>query len=535
LIQSVIDWVVNMRVIPVLALLTSSLALAACGGGGLGTGSGTLGVETGVFSGCPLTNVNNNPDCPPPSTGTTDKPDRDGDGTPDPVVGEDGDGETGSGAGGNTTSLTGTNGTRTIVLRKSVYDKPKAGSVALSQITMPTLTADGTRDAILNGYQTDPNDPDSIKKPTQLTIKVDTKSVNNGQLAKPVVMDEYIWGTRDLRWLTLGHATEEAETVAGSIFDTAGNPLAFDRPSGRLIYTAADPDGNFAAGDKVDIEDDFYWNQLTPFMDQRANGGTGANYREYRALSESDNRDEVLQVWAWGNSYAAHYENAIGGGDPKHQAWTFAGKKATNVPTGGAGSYAGRFVATAKTSNWVKPDNSDIDPNALWMVQGGSKFNVDFDSSKVTGTLTPESWTSYQPSRKGYYTFNTASSDPEGTAVTGDDPSPTDNPAEPEFKQIYGTKIKINATLKSGGGAGAQKDVIVGTAKLTGDYVSGDNPVQAGLFGEGGSEMTGVFAVAGTSPDPLGGSTGITDNRRGYLSISGAFNATCVPGDTCAE
>ena len=133
------------------------------------------------------------------------------------------------------------------------------------------------------------------------------------------------------------------------------------------------------------------------------NGGAGAGYREYRAVSgvTGAERNEVLQVWAWNESYATQYRNANGGEAPQ-QAWSFGGNRTplADVPGVGSGlsaSYTGRFVATAKSENWLRPSDAIIEPNALWRVQGAASINADFDTASVTGTLTPETWQSKQP------------------------------------------------------------------------------------------------------------------------------------------
>ncbi len=172
-------------------------------------------------------------------------------------------------------------------------------------------------------------------KPTQMTIRIDTNSGTNGSWPTPVQMTEHIPGTTFPDW-------------------TGNN-----------------------------------------------NGGTNCvpncGYREYRAVSNTPGaeRNEVLQLWAWNESYATQYRNATSSDAPQ-AAWSFGGNRTAVMPTSGSVGYAGRFVATAKTSNWVKPDASDVDPNALWRVQGASAITANFGTAAVTGTLSPETWESYQ-------------------------------------------------------------------------------------------------------------------------------------------
>jgi hypothetical protein len=275
-------------------------------------------------------------------------------------------------------------------------------------------------------------------KPTALTIRVDTNTSTNGNWPTPVQMTEYVPGS-----------------------------------------TAIDPTGNNNGG---------------------TNCAPNCGYREYRALSAT--RDEELQVWAWNNSYATQYRNASGGGDATQQAWSFGGNKTalTDMPGGGSATYNGRFVATAKSSNWIKPSGADIDPNALWRVQGASSVTANFGAATVAGTLTPETWESFQQGVSGWYMWNV------GTLGTV---------AEPDY-EIYNTQIALNGVITG--------NTYAGTATLDGTFVSGDNPMYGGFFGAGASETTGIFNVYGVDPDPIGGSAGINDDRRGFLTINGAFH-----------
>jgi hypothetical protein len=275
-------------------------------------------------------------------------------------------------------------------------------------------------------------------------------------------------------------------------------------------------------GSTVDTSEDFYWNQVAGNMTSKANGGAGAGYREYRVLSKTDNRDELLQLWAFGDSYATQYQNAAGGGVPKHQVWSFGGRKAQNVPTAGNATFNGRWVGAAQTENWLAPQSAAISPNGLWRVEGNSEFAVNYDSGAIRGTLTPESWTSFQDKIGAYTWFTSASGRKRnGTA------------AEPDYSIIYETKVNIDANLDAAA-AGQPRNTFTGQANLSGTYLTGDNPVHGGFFGTNGTELTGVFNAAGLNPNPQGGSQGVNDSRRGGLTINGAFNADCVPNVTCA-
>jgi len=280
------------------------------------------------------------------------------------------------------------------------------------------------------------NDPLSGPPSTQ-QILIDTNTSTNGSWPTPVTMNEYLPGS-----------------------------------------TAPDPTGNGNAG--------------------------SVTYNEYRAISSTpgQERDEELQVWAWNESYATQYRNAAGGGEAINQAWSFGGNETSlaSMPVGGSATYNGRFVATAKSSNWIKPSGASIDPNGLWLVQGASTVTADFGAATVAGTLTPETWESFQAGVSGWYTWNVGS-------------LPT--VAEPDY-EIYNVQIDLAGTITG--------NTYAGTATLDGSFVSGDNPMYGGFFGAGASETTGIFNVYGVDPDPIGGSAGINDDRRGFLTINGAFH-----------
>jgi hypothetical protein len=508
-----------MRLVSLLALMTSAISLAACAGGDGGLdGSGTLsaaGVRAGVNGVCSVNDSN----CIPTGTGgTTPDNDADNDGIDDD---DDDDGNTGSGAGGNNANIA--LGNRAIALQKMIYTKPTDAPYARSQLTSnDAVTVAGTEAAIM-----------SVNKPRTMKMVTDTNAANNSQFAVPVMMNEDIYGTRDLRWLTLGHTTVPVASI--TIYDPNGLPLGYDSSRNAFRYRSG---AGFSTDAPVDTSDDFYWNQIVPYMGSKANGGIGTDYREYAVTSRTDNRDELLQVWAWNDSYTAQYQNQLGGGTPKQQAWSFGGRATTNMPTGGTGSYRGRYVGTAVTSNWLKPDSADIDPNVPWMVQGSSELDVNFGAAtnQVTGRLKTETWTSYQERLNAWYTWQTASAaNPVAGNIAGN-PS-VETILTPNY-EFYSSELKLAGTITDGdtpgtAGAPATKNAIVGTATFAGAYETSDNPMLGGFFGNNASEVTGVFTATGIAKDPRGGSTGINDPRRSDIIINGSFNAQCTTTAVC--
>ena len=436
-----------MRLVPVLALMTSAFALAACAGGGGGlNGGGTLSAAGIVANnGTSVCGINQTGCIPTPTGGGggTPAPDKDGDGIPDSIDPVNG---TGSGAGGNTTTLA--NGSTTIAFEGSKILVPTSGTTAKIELTSTvTATAEETTAKILSGT-----------KPPDLRMAIDTSTGSNSTWAVPVNMKEYVPGTKR-------------------------------------------PDIFNAGADK--------------------NVGSGSNYREYRALTAD--RDELLQVWAWGDSYGVQYRNASSGGEAKQQAWTFGGNATKNMPVGGKASYKGRFAATAKTWSWIAPQGSVVSPNGLWQIQGKTELEADFGSaSSVTGTLTPETWTSFDANLKDYYTFDTTTG--SGYRTTSGTPvDPVSGPAYRIYDTTVGIQAKIDAPV-----AGVASSTYTGEANLSGNFLTGNNPVYGGFFGNAAKETSGIFAAYGVTPSPTGGMDGINDDRRGYISMSGTFHG-CTP------
>ena len=94
---------------------------------------------------------------------------------------------------------------------------------------------------------------------------------------------------------------------------------------------------------------------------------------------------------------------------------------------------------------------------------------------------------------------------------------------------FYNTTIALAGTITGNTYAGTT----AGSATLSGPFISGDETMHGGFFGDG-SETTGVFHVTGMDPYPVGGSAGITDDKRAFITIQGAFNANCTSGvDAC--
>jgi hypothetical protein len=508
-----------MRLYPTLALMTSALALAACGGGGLSSTSGSAALSAANrLSVCKIGETCSTPTSSGTPT-TPAMPDTDGDGIPDAT---DTNGSTGSGAGGNNADVT--IGSRTIAIAASKYSKPTTGDTALSTLTSPTSATHADTEALIL----------STNKPKSITYNIDTKSATNSQWPIAIEQKEHIEGTRDLTWIQLGHISP---AVFAGITDKAGNPIAYNPSRGAFVYTTTHTlpfalgGQTYNQGTVVDTTDDYYWNQIILRMGDKANGGAKQNYREYRALDASTNRDEVLQVWAWdADSYSTHFGTRDGEDWSRH-AWSYGGVTPTRVLRGQA-TYNGRFVGTAKTSNWLPSDGSLVNPNANWRIQGRSQLIADFGTDDIRGTLSTESWTSKQPAlTSGDYTWytqeaaNTTAGNNPGTPSVG-------TTTAPNYYEIYDAQITLNGKITAPPSGTAVPNPILsnfdGTATLNSPYISSNNPLHGSFTGVNGTSATGIFSVSGQTVNPIGGSTGLNGNNGAFLDINGTFNAKCT-------
>jgi hypothetical protein len=510
-----------MRIVSVLLLMTSACALAACAGGGAGGGLSAAGTLANSYGVCSIDQDCYIPPNNPPATPSTDQ---DGDGIPDGKDG-DGDGTTGSGAGGNTPLSA--PGNKTVALQLFALNKADPGQTAVARLSSTSYANMlAVEDAIV-----------SANKPKSLKFSIDTKNAKNSQWAVPLEMKENVYGSRDLRWIPLGHTT--TAWASYNINDRNGNPILYNPAKNSFFYTvSASTVEPIVAGEEVDYQnDDFYWNKIAGYMGTKANAGSNGKYREYSVFDKEANRDEVLQVWSWDDSYAVQYQNRIIKGDAKQQAWTFGGKEATNLSTTGKSKFTGRFAATAKIEGWKASKESDINPNTVWKVQGRSEVTADFDTSKVDGILTPETWNSFQTKPDAYYTWFTSEAQNQNldntSANNTNHTKSTATPATPDFR-FYSTKIILKGTIAGDPATPTIKNVYDGSAELQG-FTTGDNTMQGGFFGTNGHETTGIFSTTGTRTEEIGGSDGQVDTFTGTESINGMFNGQCVSAPTAPK
>jgi C-lobe and N-lobe beta barrels of Tf-binding protein B len=253
--------------------------------------------------------------------------------------------------------------------------------------------------------------------------------------------------------------------------------------------------------------------------------GLGGTYKEYRYYVK-DIADEELQVWTFNHSRATHYRDDTAGGAPAaHEAWSFesydstggtADQKAslTNLKTKATATYTGEFGATAQSSNWVEDASTSggtgiVMHNNNWSVRGTSNFVADFSGTNnfsLTGTLTPTVWNAMDGNNKHTDVLSS-------------------NTGSINHVDFMNDQIIINGTINGT----ATGNSITGTAAIdpAKGWLNGDtaSPVYGSIFGTDAKEITGIFNVDATSPDPTGG-TPTNNPVRGYLQMGGVFHGT---------
>lgn len=324
---------------------------------------------------------------------------------------------------------------------------------------------------------------------------------------------------------------------AGTVVSSKASPSL-----GRLTLTAGAPnkaklevDTNTANNNKWAVPKEM--NQYTRVglvpnqvgWDAAGNATTpgGVTYNEYRAYQNANGGgyDELLQVWTFGNSYAAQYRDETSGAETADkQAWAFGGMTTGSVTPGnsasGTATYNGRFGSTAITRNWINSDDSNqqVNYNNSWRVNGASQTTVNFDTNTVAATLTPQLW-------ETEYDFNNWS----GGVAQINAVAPG---ADPNYASFMSSQIKLNGTLTKT----ATGNTIAGDATMnpTDGWLSDgtNNPFYGAVYGAGGTEVTGIFATTAVDPYPYGGDTPANNPTRGYINHSGAFNGDCA-GAAC--
>jgi hypothetical protein len=169
---------------------------------------------------------------------------------------------------------------------------------------------------------------------------------------------------------------------------------------------------------------------------------------------------------------------------------------------------------------------------------GDTALTANFGTNgTVTGTLTPKAWKAWQTlnGASGFATATNPITYPQGSVVGYSNPANWFGAAQGGFMdeqiQLAGTITTNTSTA-----AGTHPNVIKGTAQYdpTGNWLNtkSNSFFEAGFFGNNADNITGVFSMDAQTLQPIGGSTAINDDRRGYVSMTGIFNA-CKTGPVC--
>jgi hypothetical protein len=252
----------------------------------------------------------------------------------------------------------------------------------------------------------------------------------------------------------------------------------------------------------------------------------GGTYKEYRSYIQDSKKphDELLQVWTFDDSYVVQYRDETSGNEvADKQAWSFGTKaggvqtKASAMPSSRAtATYTGKFGSTAITQGWENTEDprQEVNYNNSWRVRGSATGSVNFTTSRVSVTMTPEWWKTWADinGHKGEVLVNAS------------DFTNVNNPG-----YLYGTGF-MNAQIKASG---------VLTKTKTGNSLKGRTSLNnaqgwlsdgttglffGSLYGADADELTGVFSASGTLPAPVGGGTPLANPLRGRVSHSGGLN-----------
>ena len=288
--------------------------------------------------------------------------------------------------------------------------------------------------------------------------------------------------------------------------------------------------------------------------------GLGGNYKAYRSYQPQTGFDEELQVWAWNNSYATQYRDVTASGTaPQHQAWSFGGNYTTAaaMPTAGTVGYVGQWTATATTAGFG-PNTGSTTVNALsgvgtasiaqtvapsntWRVNGTSALTANFGTGTLNGRLTSTNWQGVNAAN-GFTNVDPIAGLAYNNAciVNGATICATGTAAQQAALQNWynwhaafmNTDVVLNGNITTSTTNTTKPNQVVGTADMdpNNGWITDTsaNPMYAGFFGPvaGGKpqEVTGNFALRATTTAPNGGDSGINNDRRATIVMSGIFN-----------
>lgn len=260
-----------------------------------------------------------------------------------------------------------------------------------------------------------------------------------------------------------------------------------------------------------------------------------SEYSEFRRISPADGIDVELQYWdftgaAGTDSYVAHFRDANNNQD----AWFYGEANDADSRTtadqittlGGATlNYEGSYVGQAETTGWGEASSYQT-LDGSWRVQGHAEVTLDLGSSAMTGTLTPQFWEKTE-SNGTVVQIDVHRQVADEYLVQSTTPADITDPpiaASGDIASFHNADVQLSGNITDDGG-------INGTATVTdpgpggAGWVNGDQALSAATYGANAEQVSGVFSVYAVKPSPIGGDTGINDDRRGTFDLQGGFGA----------
>lgn len=259
-----------------------------------------------------------------------------------------------------------------------------------------------------------------------------------------------------------------------------------------------------------------------------------SEYSEFRRISPAEGIDVELQYWdftgaAGTDSYVAHFRDANNNQD----AWFFGEANDADSRTtadqitalGGATlNYQGSYVGQAETTGWGEASTYQT-LDGSWRVQGHADVTLDLGNNAMTGTLTPQFWEKTESNGTVVQidVHRQAADEYLVQSTTAADITDPPIAASGDIAAFHNAEVQLSGTISGEGG-------IDGIATVTdpgsgAGWVNGDQALSAATYGSNAEQVSGVFGVYAVKPTPIGGDTGINDDRRGTFDLQGGFGA----------
>jgi len=264
-----------------------------------------------------------------------------------------------------------------------------------------------------------------------------------------------------------------------------------------------------------------------------------SEYSEFRRITSTTGGDIDVELQYWDftgaagtDNYIAHFRDANNNQD----AWFFGPANGADSRTtaaeiavlsaGPALNYQGSYVGQATTTGWGQAATYQT-LDGFWRVQGHADVTLDIGNNAVTGTLTPQFWEKTesngtvvqidvhrQPGDE-YLVLSTTTLDP----VSPEPPLA----ASGDIAAFHNAEVQLAGTISDEGAIDGTATVIDPGSGA--GWVNGDQALSAATYGTNAEQVSGIFSVYAIKPTPLGGDTGINDDRRGTIDLQGGFGA----------